>query len=71
MLVPVQPANGAMLSEGLIPHNIAGRPIMSKSSEAMFLSLSDLEELTGHARAAIQMRWLRASEIPFLSLIHI
>lgn len=66
MLVPVQPANGAMLSEGLIPYNIVGCPIMSKSSEAMFLSLSDLEELTGHARAAIQMKWLRASEIPFI-----
>ena len=66
MVVPVQPASSPMLSEGLTPHNIVGLPIMSKSSEAMFLSQSDLEELTGHTRAAIQMRWLRTSEIPFI-----
>lgn len=66
MLMLARPFGGVMLSKELIPYNAAGRPIMSTSSEAMFLSQSDLEELTGHARAAIQMRWLRASEIPFI-----
>lgn len=39
---------------------------MSKSQESMFTSLQDLEELTGHARPAIQMRWLRMKAIPFI-----
>ena len=36
------------------------------SSEPMFLGPQDLEELTGHSRAAIQMRWLRSKTIPFI-----
>ena len=66
MLDGVQPLSGAMLSEGAIHHNGTGRPIMSTSSEPMFVSSSDIEELTGHARASIQMRWLRSRAIPFM-----
>lgn len=62
----IEPLSGAMLSEGPIHHNGTGDPKMSTSSEPMFVSLSDIEELTGHARASIQMRWLRSRTIPFI-----
>ncbi|MFT0517705.1 DUF4224 domain-containing protein [Pseudomonas faucium] len=39
---------------------------MERTSELMFLSQQDVVDLTGHSRAAIQMRWLRANAIPFL-----